>query len=163
MQIKKDDREVIMNRINQLIKEEEDFYNSYHDKNTTKEANNNMYDILPDQTIEDEFDKDDEQESFRKAIEEFGDRIKSSKRSNETEVNNETQKKENFNLIQENINEKNSLNMSTMEAFENSEGTIKYFLPLNSRKSCCWICFKLITKENIIKSDQIKEKVRFNI
>jgi hypothetical protein len=166
MHINQEDRETVLNKINQLKKEEEEFYQSYQD-NTSKELTHNIYEILPEKTNEDELDMDLEQESFRKAIEEFGDRIKSSKGTkrssdiNNDHGNNESSSNTNIQANEnENENDKSAMSMTTMEAFETSEGGLKYFLPINSKKSCCWICFRLLTNDNRIKSDQIKGKVR---
>ncbi len=163
MQVNQEDREAILNRINKLKKEEEEFYQSYQ-VNCSKEPTHNLYDVLPEQTFEDEPDVNLEQESFRKAIEEFGDRIKSSKKEKrDSEVNidllqNESSSNTNI-QAKDDVNDKSAISMTNVEAFETSEGGLKYFLPINSKKSCCWICFRILTNEKRIKSDQIKGKV----
>ena len=51
------------------------------------------------------------------------------------------------------------LNETSIDCFENNLGEMKFFLPINAKKSCCWVCLKLITNDKLVIFEKIKDKV----
>ena len=156
MKICEEDRQIILKEIKALRMEEQKFYET---SNNNRNKEDNFYESLPDDGVDQNYD-DNDKHSFLKALQEFtiNTKVMSNVQKSDDRVNIESSisKKESDKAITKN---NSILNETSIDCFENNLGEMKFFLPINAKKSCCWVCLKLITNDKLVIFEKIKDKV----
>lgn len=158
MKISQGDRLIILSEINYLREEEGKFYYT-----SQRQNQENFYESLPDKCL-DESQVTSDKKSFLKALEEFGDRINTKQRQGNPlgNMSEDFDLKEKLTIEEKSEDlmnhDKRYINEASIEAFD-TEGGLKFFLPINAKKSSCWVCLRIMTKDKQFSSNNIKNKV----